>query len=75
MPPRLLITVSQPGVIGANQLAKRLNELKNNSQISDWHPGRWTDRKTMTPWEIIFDSDKDALFAKMEWPDATLPRP
>jgi hypothetical protein len=50
-------------MFGANSLAKRLNALVSDGQISDWHPGRWVDWG-QTSIRIDFDSRKDAALAK-----------
>lgn len=64
----LLITLIQPGMHGAEELAQHLNRMKSRKQISDWHPGTWDDRKSMVQLYIHFDSAKDALMAKMSLP-------
>ncbi len=59
-------TVTFPVVnrmFGVDHLAKRLNALVRDGQISDWHPGRWIDgNHTAIP--ITFDSIEDATLAK-----------
>ena len=51
------------GMFGADSLAKRLNALVSNGEISDWHPGRWIDWGH-TSIQIGFDSVADAALAK-----------
>jgi hypothetical protein len=51
------------GMFGADRLAKRLNALVSDGQISDWHPGRWIDWGH-TSIQIDFDSVADAALAK-----------
>ena len=51
------------GMFGADSLAKRLNALVSDGQISDWHPGRWIDWGH-TSIQIGFDSVADAALAK-----------
>ena len=50
-------------MFGVDSLAKRLNALVSDGQISDWHPGRWIDWGH-TAIEINFDSVVDATIAK-----------
>ena len=50
-------------MLGVDSLAKRLNALVSDGQISDWHPGRWIDWGH-TAIEINFDSVVDATIAK-----------
>jgi len=50
-------------MFGADRLAKRLNALVSDGQISDWHPGRWIDWGH-TSIQIDFDSVADAALAK-----------
>ena len=50
-------------MFGLDRLAKRLNALVSAGQISDWHPGRWTDW-SHTAIDISFDSIADATLAE-----------
>jgi hypothetical protein len=54
--------VSPPNLPGLNRLAARLNELKSDGEISDWHLGRWTDA-SKTRHVILFDNAADAAAA------------
>jgi hypothetical protein len=54
--------ISPPNLPGLNRLAARLNELKNDGEISDWHLGRWTDA-SKTHHVILFDNAVDAAAA------------
>lgn len=49
-------------MFGVDSLAKRLNALASDGQISSWHPGRWTDWGH-TAIQISFDSAEDAALA------------
>jgi hypothetical protein len=50
-------------MFGVDNLAKRLNALASDGQISGWHPGRWIDWGH-TAILISFDSVEDAALAK-----------
>jgi hypothetical protein len=66
MPAAIECTVTFPienRMFGVDSLAKRLNALVSDGQISDWHPGRWIDWDH-TAIEINFDSIVDATIAK-----------
>jgi hypothetical protein len=47
--------VFPPGLRGLNRLAMRLNALMEGKQISDWHPGRWSDR-SHTKHGVLFNA-------------------
>ncbi|MFZ1106196.1 MAG: hypothetical protein WAN86_25595 [Hyphomicrobiaceae bacterium] len=52
------------GMFGAHSLAKHLNALVSDGQISDWHPGRWVDWGHTAIQQIDFDSGEDAARAR-----------
>ena len=56
--------VAPPGLRGLNRLAVRLNALRANKHIADWHLGRWSNR-AKTSHGIIFEIDEDAAAAKL----------
>jgi hypothetical protein len=58
-----IITLAESGLVGLNKLALRLNSLKDDGLIRDWHTEGWHDRKTQLRAIVRFDSEADALSA------------
>ena len=58
-----IFTLARAGLVGLNELALRLNSLKNDGLIRDWHTEGWHDRKTQLQAIVRFDTEADALSA------------
>jgi hypothetical protein len=58
-----IFTLARAGLVGLNKLALRLNSLKNDGLIRDWHTEGWHDRKTQLRAIVRFDTEADALSA------------
>jgi hypothetical protein len=55
--------VTPPDLRGLNRLAQRLNQLRRDGAIADWHLGRWVD-DAKTKYAIVFDSEADVAAAE-----------